>query len=96
MADTISDTSRAGVRIRFVIYMALAAITAFTPALEALTPDKMAAMHWPQWIAYMLTPLGAVLVTYRSFIDQSLTKHVEAADETPPKAIPVPEDQSKP
>ena len=108
MADSPSSVpgiTRVGVWVRLSFYLALAGINTLMPALSELTAEKMEKMLWPQWAVLWLSPVAAMVLAGRLFLDQSLARLngssykdpvkppaiVESAVDTPPRALIVQE-----
>lgn len=103
MSDTKSPDpgiTRKGVWVRFSFYLVLAGLNTLIPALVDLDSERMATMLWPQWSAFWLTPLAAMVLAGRLFLDQSLSRlngngykdsaSVPAKDEPRVTAVPKP------
>jgi len=73
---TTSDPgiTRTGVWVLLSFYLALAGLNTLIPSLVDLTVDKMSVMLWPQWTALWLTPVAAMVLAGRLFLDQSLAR----------------------
>lgn len=63
-----------GVIARLVMAVTQSSLIVVLPILQALSPELLAAMRWPQWAFIIGTTIVAGLNGARQFLDQSISR----------------------
>lgn len=56
---------------KFIIYIILSMLTPWATLFTSMSPDKINAMLWPEWVGTIITSVIAGLIAARAFFDTS-------------------------
>jgi hypothetical protein len=70
-------TCKSNVLSKLVLYIAISCITAYISEFNTMTLEEVKALDPLQWVTKIISILLPGLITWRAFIDQSITTFID-------------------